>query len=94
MVTKKELKKIGIGSMEEYYEGILEHKNDGETLRSWYMFDKMTDDQKEYFFEYIEKAHYHDDGLSYEMRNLRHFYLTQPPITHQMGEITDTTYEH
>lgn len=69
MVTKKTLEGY-LFTLEEYFDYIIESKNNGQHSQSKMLFDEMSDKQKEHFFEYIEALYHYDSEVNSEMITL------------------------
>ena len=68
MVTIRELRKLDMGGIEEYFDTILSSKADGDIATAKELFSSMDEKQQEHFFTHIETAHYIG---AYELRNLK-----------------------
>jgi hypothetical protein len=82
MVTKKTLKVYGFTSLEEYFDYVLESKNNGQLQQSRELFNELSEGmqgQRVAFFDYVEETYFYEveyeNEMSYEIRNLREFFM-------------------
>lgn len=76
MVTKKELRSLNM-SIEEYFEYLLESKNNGQHVQARVMFNAMSEGQQKYFFEYIDTLLFYEvdmDEMVSEMIDFRNYF--------------------
>jgi hypothetical protein len=76
MVTKKELRGLNM-SIEEYFEYLLESKNNGQHVQAKVMFNAMSEGQQKYFFEYIDTLLFYEvdmDEMVSEMIDFRNYF--------------------
>jgi hypothetical protein len=64
-------------SIEEYFEYLLESKNNGQHVQAKVMFNAMSEGQQKYFFEYIDTLLFYEvdmDEMVSEMIDFRNYF--------------------
>ena len=78
MVTKQTLSKYDFSYIEEYYEYMLECKENEQHEQSSKLYEELSDKQKEDFFDWVELTYGYEaedeNEMTYEMRTLREYY--------------------
>lgn len=78
MVTKQILGKCDMSYIEEYYEYMLESKLNGQHTQSKELYEELSQNQKDEFFEWVEITYAYEsedeNEMVYEMRLLREYY--------------------
>lgn len=60
MITNKDLKSYEFKTIEEYFDYVLESKINGQHKQAKEFFKKLSEKQRNDFFDYVDTLHYYD----------------------------------